>query len=229
MSNPAQDEVDALFAQQDKKPSIHPEDAIHSGDHSDTESENETTVDSHDDDEDTLASQTTTAMPTAAYYIPNDTNFDANTGPKGVIADARSFEKARKRSFRQTLQAFSRSVLELPREKSSSPTSDLSTDEDEDEFMRTWRESRMQELQTAGSDIRTRRQSPSKRRFGNCDVVDALGYLDALDKLPPDTMVVVCIYDNEVYHALVYDVSPASALTFYSLRLVVWSKMRFRS
>lgn len=207
MSNPAQDEVDALLAQQEKKPSIHPEDAVHSSDHSDTESENDTTVYAHHDDDDdddgnTLASQTTAAMPTVAYYIPNDTNLDANTGPKGVIADARSFEKARKRSFRQTLQAFSRSVLELPREKSSSPTSDLSTDEDEDEFMRTWRESRMQELQTAGSDIRTRRQSPSKRRFGNCDVVDALGYLDALDKLPSDTMVVVCIYDNEVYHAL---------------------------
>ena len=198
MSHPAQDEVDALFAQQDKRPSVHPEDAAYSSDHSDTESDNDTTVNSHDGDEDTLASQASTAMPTATYYIPNDTNFDANTGPKGVIADARSFEKARKRSFRQTLQAFSRSVLELPKEKSPSPTSDLSTDEDEDEFMRTWRASRMQELQTAGSDIRTRRQSPSKRSFGSCDVVDALGYLDALDKLPPDTMVVVCLYDDEV-------------------------------
>ena len=57
----------------------------------------------------------------------------------------------------------------------------------------------MNELQSGnGQDRRTRRQSPSKRRYGYVTTVDAIGYLDAVEKVAVDTIVVVCIYDEEV-------------------------------
>lgn len=70
--------------------------------------------------------------------------------------------------------------------------------EDEDEFMRSWREKRLQELQTQGRDVRNRRLSPSKRSWGSVVTVDPIGYLDAIEKVPDDTVVVVLIHDEEV-------------------------------
>ena len=72
-------------------------------------------------------------------------------------------------------------------------------DSDEDQFMRTWRTNRMTELQSMGQDIRTRRQSPSERKYGSLDTVDASGYLDAIDKVPIGTVTIVCIYDDQVW------------------------------
>jgi hypothetical protein len=144
---------------------------------------------------------------TAAYTVPS-TVFDANTGPKGVIADAQSFERARKKSFRRTLMSvagldsnsklfgFSNgngntgNNISSPGQASSQGSS---SDEDED-FMRRWRESRLQELQ----DRNQRRPSPSKRVYGRVDTVDAEGYLNAIERVASDTVVVVCIYDPEV-------------------------------
>ncbi|KAL3423813.1 phosducin [Phlyctema vagabunda] len=118
------------------------------------------------------------------------------TGVKGVIADARSFEEARKSgSWREK---FSNNIT-----KARSPSAtryrdveDGSASED-DEFMERWREARRQELQGVGNDIRNRRTSPSVRRYGRFDEVDALGYLDAIEKVGRDTIVVVFVYDNE--------------------------------
>ena len=70
--------------------------------------------------------------------------------------------------------------------------------EDEDEFMRSWREKRMQELQVQGREIRNRRLSPSKRSWGSVVTVDPMGYLDAIEKVPNDVVVVVLIHDEEV-------------------------------
>jgi hypothetical protein len=137
---------------------------------------------------------------TAAYTVPT-TVFEANTGPKGVIADAQSFERARKKSFRRTLlsaaglDSHSRffggnsNNITQQSQTSSSPPSD-----EEDEFMRRWRESRLQELQERNQ----RRPSPSKRVYGRVDTVDAEGYLNAIERVASDTVVVVCIYDPEV-------------------------------
>ena len=47
-------------------------------------------------------------------------------------------------------------------------------------------------------DIRTRRQSPSQRTYGSLVTVDPAGYLDAVEKVPTYTTVVVFIYDDEV-------------------------------
>lgn len=201
MSTSAQDEFDALYSNnQGDRIRGHPEDRLDS-DHSDNDS---TTLHSdHNEDEETLASNSSANMPMATTYIPTNTQFDANTGPKGVIADARSFETARKRSFRQTLYAFSNTITggdkekKAERQKSKSPSPDLS--DSEDDFMRTWRANRLEQLSNQKQgEIRTRRQSPSQRRYGSLVTVDPSGYLDAVDKVPSYTTVVVLIYDDEV-------------------------------
>ena len=106
MSNPAQDEFDAFYNNnnnQDTQLRSHPEDR------SDSSDNDSTTLHSGNEDEQTLTSDSTTAMPHATTYPSDYYQIHANTGPKGVIADARSFETAKKRSFRQTLYAFSNS------------------------------------------------------------------------------------------------------------------------
>ena len=67
------------------------------------------------------------------------------------------------------------------------------SEDGDEEFMQKWRQSRMQELSEG-----KRRISPNKRTYGRVDVVDANGYLDAVEKVTSDTVVVVCIYDLEV-------------------------------
>lgn len=204
MSTPAQDEFDGLFSSLDSGPKTHPEDRSES-----SSSEHDgTTLHSGNDDGHTTESNSSTVMPSATY-IPTNTQFDANTGPKGVIADAQSFETAKKRSFRQTLYAFTsgespplfgkNKKFNFSREKSKSPSPDLSADDEEDDFMRTWRANRLEQLASVNqSSIRTRRQSPSKRRYGSLVTVDPSGYLDAVEKVTVDTTVVVLIYDDEV-------------------------------
>ena len=203
MSTAAQAEFDDLLNTSASQAAVHPEDLNHSSDLSDSPSEHDGSTTLHSSDESsTLPSKASAAMPTATY-LPNTTQFDANTGPKGVIADARSFETAKKRSFRQTLYAFTdatpfKKFNASNREKSKSPSPDLSADEEEDEFMRTWRQKRLDELSSRKQEIRTRRQSPSKRRYGSLVAVDPAGYLDAVEKVGAETIVVVLIYDDEV-------------------------------
>ena len=198
MSTSAQDEFDALYHNnQRQRFKGHPDDRSESSDN------DSTTLNSGNDDEQTLASNTSTEMPVATTYLPTTTQFDANTGPKGVIADARSFETAKKRSFRQTIYAFSSDIVNnkksnFAQEKSKSPSPEVSENDEEDDFMRRWREKRLGELASASREIRTRRQSPSQRRYGSMVTVDPIGYLDAIEKVAIYTTVVVFIYDDEV-------------------------------
>lgn len=200
MSTSAQDEFDALHSsdtRQSQKHSAHPDDR------SDSSDNDSTTLNSSNEDEQTLNSNISTEMPTATTYLPTTAQFDANTGPKGVIADARSFETAKKRSFRQTLYAFSSDIVNnkkvgFAQEKSKSPSPDFSENDEEDDFMRTWREKRLGELASGSQGVRTRRQSPSQRRYGSLVTVDPIGYLDAIEKVATYTTVVVFIYDDEV-------------------------------
>lgn len=64
--------------------------------------------------------------------------------------------------------------------------------------MRQWRANRIDELARTNQDVRTRRQSPSQRRYGSLVTVDPSGYLDAVEKVHAYTTVVVLIYDDEV-------------------------------
>ncbi len=129
--------------------------------------------------------------------------FDANhaTGVKGVIADARSYETARRTKWKDRVRAARRSVFGLENSKhdrSSGAESDGSAeDPDEEAFLQQWRESRRRELE-AGGLVRNRRTSPSVRLYGRLDEVDALGYLDAIEKVGRETVVVVFVYDHEV-------------------------------
>jgi hypothetical protein len=67
---------------------------------------------------------------------------------------------------------------------------------DDDDFVRTWRKNRLQELRTGVAT--TRRQSPSKRKYGRVESVDAAGYLDAVERVSSETIVVVTVYNDEV-------------------------------
>ncbi|KAJ5279461.1 hypothetical protein N7478_004833 [Penicillium angulare] len=204
----AQEEFNQLVNNNKEKFSSHPEDHDHDedephfsddNDHSDSPPRSRTlrqrhTVDSSDEenDNDDMVSSTTN------YHVPK-TTFEANTGPKGVIADAQAFERARKKSFRRTLlsaagfdpngPAFGAAKPEQP--PPASDGSSGSEDDEEQRFMRKWRASRMQELQSRNA----RRPSPRGRHYGNVDNVDAVGYLDAIEKVTSDAVVVVCIYD----------------------------------
>ncbi|KAJ5973439.1 hypothetical protein N7481_010649 [Penicillium waksmanii] len=202
MSSAAQEEFNQLVNSNRERASRHPED-IDSDDEphlSDDESSTRNlrqrhAVDSSDEDEDEVDRNMVSSR---NYHIPN-TVYDANTGPKGVIADAQAFERARKKSFRQTLLSaagFDSNGFgsKATRDETPPPPAEGSSgsEDDEDRFMRKWRTSRMHELQG-----RPRRASPRGRHYGTVETVDATGYLDAIEKVTPDTVVLVCIYDPQ--------------------------------
>jgi len=216
MSTLAQEEADRFFSQSEHHTS-HPEDRIghdgtslQSSSGSNQKSPTDYYVrperDNDDEDEDTLHSMKT-ATTTVTYRVPA-THFNANTGPKGVISDAQAFTQAKKSTFRNTLTAFSngaqstfsyrsqrRKVSDWNKENSHGDNSDNEFGaSDEEDFMKQWREKRLMELAASGSAVQ-RRQSPSKRVWGTFDDVDANGYLDAVEKVHDDAIVVVCIYD----------------------------------
>ncbi|KAJ5107068.1 hypothetical protein N7456_003743 [Penicillium angulare] len=198
----AQEEFNQLVAANKEKFSSHPENHSHhdhdldeddphfsdDNDHSDSPPRSRTlrqrhTVDSSDEEnDDDMVSSTTN------YHVPK-TTFEANTGPKGVIADAQAFERARKKSFRRTLlsaagfdpngPAFGAAKPEQP-----PPTSDGSSGSDDDEEQRFMRNLGMPAAPLSRG-----------RHYGNVDNVDAVGYLDAIEKVTSDAVVVVCIYD----------------------------------
>ncbi|KAL1953978.1 hypothetical protein VTO42DRAFT_1864 [Malbranchea cinnamomea] len=148
-----------------------------------------------EDTDDEFYSNTMLSKPTS-YHVPT-TVFDANTGPKGVIADAQSYERAKKRSFRRTLMNAASLDREnnLQQDMANLNLTQQPPDESEDErFMREWRAARIQELQRNGN---TKRGPARKRKYGSVDVVSANGYLDAVENAPADTVVVVCIYDPD--------------------------------
>ena len=199
MTTAAQDEFAAFEAANISRSRVHPEDASRSS----TPSNGSTTLHS-----DNASPPPSRPRMSESIDIPENSSFHANTGPKGVIADARSFETAKKRSFRQTLSAFSHGAssplfgskskkqFDYSREKSPSP--DRSASSDDEEFMNQWRANRLDELLTMKQQELGRRRSPSKRKYGTVVAVDPVGYLDAIEKVHQDTTVVVLIYDDEV-------------------------------
>jgi hypothetical protein len=205
MSNPtpAQEEFANLFARNtDDGSRAHPEDREDAASHS-----------SGDEEDRYRASQIDAAMrmptfdrgPGAVDIKLPPASFDAGrtTGVKGVIADARAYEDARRSKWKDRVRAARQSVFGVnARDRLSDLDSDGSGAEDPDEeaFLEQWRESRRRELEveTAKGSIRNRRTSPSMRLYGRFDEVDALGYLDAIEKVGRETVVVVFVYDHEV-------------------------------
>ncbi|KAH6642215.1 thioredoxin-like protein [Boeremia exigua] len=192
MTTAAQDEFNELMRDKGRE-ERHPEDRHNDSDHSDPESEgadkDRYEIVDTDDELDLPADMRSN------YYMPSHIRSEANTGPKGVIADAQAFEQAKKQARRFTWK------------KGSSPqqynvtayqADQLSSDEENDSgFMKQWRESRLRELQNAGQRIRSRTNSPSRRIYGSMPAVDGEGYLDAIEKTSSDTTVVVFIYNDQ--------------------------------
>ncbi|KAJ9238091.1 phosducin [Paecilomyces variotii] len=194
MSTAAQEEVDRLFNQKERYTS-HPEDRDDPDDKSSSEADDEgPDYVNSDSDSDTY---NMVSRP-SNYHIPTQT-YDANTGPKGVIADAQSYERAKKRSFRRTLMGvtgmdhFSNKSKQESRPLRDRRSTEGSPSEEDEEFMRMWREARLQELQQRSRS----KTSPSRRTYGTVEKVDANGYLDAIEGASPETVVCVCIYDPE--------------------------------
>lgn len=205
----AQEEFDDFLA----KNNIDPNGDIHPEDRQDAARERELhDRDNSDDEEETYrAAKIDAAMRMPGSYdsraaevkLP-PASFDAGraTGVKGVIADARNYENARKSKWSEKMRSARRSVIGLT---SIKPSQDKASDEEhsgeeeEEQFLRQWRESRRRELESEDrSRVRNRRTSPSMRTYGRFEEVDALGYLDAIEKVSRDATVVVFVYDQEV-------------------------------
>jgi hypothetical protein len=131
------------------------------------------------------------------YYMPSHIRSEANTGPKGVIADAQAFEQARKQARRFTWAKKPAAEEHVVDSRHWADKEGSSEDEDEG-FMKEWRAARLRELQNVGQRIRSRTSSPSRRIWGGFPLVDAEGYLDAVDKSSPETTVVVYVFSPSV-------------------------------
>ncbi|ROW12597.1 hypothetical protein VMCG_00137 [Cytospora schulzeri] len=202
----AQEEFDDFLA----KNSGGPDDDIHPEDRADVARERELHERENSDDEEERyrAEKIDAAMrmpgydtrSTADLKLPPAT-FDSGraTGVKGVIADARNYENARKSKWGEKMKNARQSVIGFASVKSDKSDSEQSgEDEDEDHFLQQWRESRRREMEAEDrSTVRNRRTSPSIRTYGRFEDVDALGYLDAIEKVSRDTTVVVFVYDSE--------------------------------
>ena len=158
-----------------------------------------------------------TADMRSRYFLPTTIRSEANTGPKGVIADAHNFEAAKRKArfsfFRSrssnsnTNGAGHGAVASIPEPYAGTATAsssmigsvtDNSSEEEDDEFMARWRQTRLAQLQREAQPSRSRTVSPSKRIWGRLVDVDACGYLDAIEKVRADTIVVVLVYDDAV-------------------------------
>ena len=207
----AQEEFDSIVSksqQADRADTSHPgdrEDYTH--DHGHEEVDEETEYTQRRIDETMRSPILTGGGGTMLHLPPREFDMGRTTGVKGVIADARSFEEARfgRSSSLRSKQPQRASQFIISREDEEGRSS---ASEDDDGFVERWRAQRRLELQQKGSDIRTRRTSPSVRRYGRFDKVDALGYLDAIEKVGRDTVVVVFVYDAEVCVCFYFPILP---------------------
>lgn len=141
------------------------------------------------------------------------TRYGANTGPKGVISDAQNFRDSRRLhriSMRSTstLASQMQSGLSM-REQAPAEKLPGSDEEDEDgelddDFMKKWRSSRLRQMQSGAHGSKMHSRERSRRLWGGLTTVDGEGYLDAVDRSPADTVVVVYIYDDYVGDAGVW-------------------------
>lgn len=78
-------------------------------------------------------------------------------------------------------------------------------DEEMDEgFISRWRQGRLKELQNGAYESGIHKSGKSRRSYGGLTTVDGEGYLDAVEKSGPSTVVIVYIYDDMVSLMLRY-------------------------
>ncbi|KAL0263543.1 hypothetical protein SLS55_002524 [Diplodia seriata] len=210
MSNAAQEEFNELIRDKDHS-NRHPEDADDSDLDSGHESPSEQFFEKgeysdDDDDDDYHRHDDTVDLDTmrSRYTVPN-VRSDANTGPKGVIADAQAFEQAKKSQRFSLFRSSDEKKADAVRKNRANTTfsEKSAASSSEDEFLARWRENRLRELQSqpkgqrALSRSRSRTSSPGSRAYGRLVQVDADGYLEAIEKTASATTVVVFIYDDK--------------------------------
>jgi hypothetical protein len=211
----AQDEFNALFNKSSYSTGkSHPEDATEAtSDASRSPSPAQSFLNIDDDDEDNEAADLAVKAMRGTYYIPRATR-QANTGPKGVIADAQAFEQARRqaqsiasvatKSKAARTSGFMNGIRGSPPSAYKSEEYDKSSeediDDDDDEFMATWRERRLLEL--SNRQMRNVLGRSGKKVYGDLKKVDAEGFLNAVEGAPSDTVVIVLIHDHTVCHSL---------------------------
>lgn len=197
---PAQEEFqDLIDKNTDNGPHVHPEDL---------DDARREANDSDEDEEDHYRQSKIDAamrVPTTGGDVklpPAAFDSGRSTGVKGVIADARAYEEARQGKWRNRVRAARKSVFGLSdaaKRSGSNSESEEDPDQDEESFLQQWREARRQQLeQEINNGVRHRRTSPSMRLWGRFDSVDALGYLDAIEKVGRETTVAVFVYDHQV-------------------------------
>ncbi|KAL7271201.1 hypothetical protein RUND412_006054 [Rhizina undulata] len=174
----------------------HPEDSNASDDESDSEIENLNSGYEEENNIDRIPGSGPADMP----VFKNTSQLaqgSYQTGVKGVLADAQSYESARRREQKARTQSNYGGYTAQPEPPAPAVSKDRSSDVEsgDEDFVRTWRKNRLQELKSGVAT--TRRQSPSKRNYGRVEHVDASGYLDAVEKVSSDTIVVVTIYNDQ--------------------------------
>lgn len=204
-STAAQEEFNSLVQQSFTASRTHPEDeATLTPEHSDSEHNDSdpTAQKYYEKDEDAGDEVAAASKMRSAYYIPK-LRSEANTGPKGVIADAQAFEQA-KRQHRFSFARKGRKSTSppapavVPHAYRNEDYEKSSEEEDDDGFMARWRQRRLQELTNKRFARGPSPNNGSKRTWGSLVRVDAEGYLDAVEKSPASTVVVVFIDDSQV-------------------------------
>jgi hypothetical protein len=143
------------------------------------------------------------------YSIPTgDIGRQGNTGPKGVIADARAAERE-KNEQRRVIAAAAKNrggasringgSGEVEGRKWYEDGEEPEDDGEDEDFMEQWRRKRIDELEAAKKNgtIGANVHGPPAHR-GKLQLVDAMGYLDAIEEAPKGMVVVVFISDEEV-------------------------------
>ena len=215
----AQDEFNELMRNKDRR-SAHPaddndDDARSFLNLSDDEEEDRTppasTADADEDYDDAPPRASSTQ---ARHTIPT-TRYGANTGPKGVISDAQNFRDSR-RMHRTSMRGSTATTgpqmqlsglsLAPAAEKARGHVDEEGEVEEEgeeheedDDFMKTWRRTRLREMQSgSGLESKMHVRTRSARLWGGLPTVDGEGYLDAVDRSPAGTAVLVYIFDDAV-------------------------------
>ncbi|KAF2161259.1 hypothetical protein M409DRAFT_28298 [Zasmidium cellare ATCC 36951] len=140
------------------------------------------------------------SMSSARSTIPMK-RYGANTGPKGVISDAQDFRDSR-RSQRMSMRnspSLVANTQTLSLKDRAAPEKVEEEDEEDledDDFMQSWRQSRLKEMQNGPRESNMHRNGQQRRLFGGLTTVDGDGYLDAVDNSGSDTVVVVYIFDD---------------------------------
>ncbi|WPH01968.1 phosducin [Acrodontium crateriforme] len=199
----AQDEFNELMRDKERI-TTHPEDRNSSSSHNASDD---------DDDSDTHLTSAVEdpaprpSMSLARATIPR-TRFGANTGPKGVISDAQNFrdqQRKHRTSIRGPNGLVSKMQVGLSMNGRGPATEKIAerdeeeadNEEEDDEFMQEWREKRLRQMQNGEHESRMHNRDRSvARRWGSLTAVDGEGFLDAVDKSPADTIVLVYIYDD---------------------------------